>query len=587
MAHFTPSRPFCAAYLTPIPPHANLYEFDGSNKHNDGMIVHSETLEPPAPCRFPGPIYGLSADILFSIFALGTSCDEHGGNFPVIVSQVCRFWRKLALQNPLLWTKIRIGCSKLPPMGPLTGPLLPRASSFVIRSGQCPLDIKLNFSVVHSRPSLLERDLALYFRLVTHASVDLLASVHGRVRSLQVISDTEDITLFLSHKLLPLGMPLLESWTMGRGDPMRCLSVSPPVNPPQRFIEFDTSGQRGGWLGLEDHLRPITELLPRLRILQFSRTLASWSSWLISGLTSLTINHLPLNQRPPLLQLRYILKMNRDTLEVLELHGSLPRHWVADLYPISLPKLRHLRLGYLIQDEAVVILQNLEMPALQSLSLCDISTTVHRCRHSLSRMMDGIPINIIYPIPVEEELDSGYLFHFLHDSCQPLMANLQSLELINVRIFSAQEEFIEGEFPQAILPNHICAVQLLMCMTSLKTLTLDSPDPTLLHCLNQPVTIRSADKNVEPRKFYPGSGLLTLCIFNAEYDDLVDFLSNRTDVAFHVGDEFPKLPRLEFTLEQEEEEMFDSECYSEEGPVMLPWLTKCAAARIHPKVSFL
>ncbi|KAI6165440.1 hypothetical protein EDD17DRAFT_1439258, partial [Pisolithus thermaeus] len=62
--------------------------------------------------RSPPTIQHMPSDVLYYIFKLGVDNENADAKFPIMVSQVCSYWRRVALQCPLLWTKIHISSAR-------------------------------------------------------------------------------------------------------------------------------------------------------------------------------------------------------------------------------------------------------------------------------------------------------------------------------------------------------------------------------------------------------------------------------------------------------------------------------------------
>ncbi|KAI6028943.1 hypothetical protein EDC04DRAFT_2898895 [Pisolithus marmoratus] len=540
--------------------------------HGDYMVTFpapvalcppSEDAVPPAkvtslskPIRPLRAIQRLPSDILYYIFRLGVDNENADGNFPVVISQVCAYWRWVALQCPLLWTKIHICSTRaIALMGPVGGEVLPWASVFATRSASCPLDIKLNLRRLDAASIETREILLMHVHLVISTAVDFLAGVHDRIRSLDVVTDFKEVTFLMSYKLVPRGMPLLESWRIRFGSNSMTGLNSRSHSFFHLHPDFDAAGQRGRPKH-DIEQQTIGDLLPRLRNLQMSQVVANWAAWRIGGLTSLTIGHVHQSQRPTIRQLRAILTANSCSLESLELQGCLPELQVLRVPPIRLPKLSALRIGYFVQDEALCFLPHIDVPALKSLGLCDISLALHR-DHRRAILGTSIPSRTIYP-----ELDSSKLLHALYATRLPLLAQLESLELIQVHIYQTPDDVSQDWLCNQLRSHRVCAARFLLSMSSLKSLTLIGPDIGFLDALNAPLLTSDPETGKWVYSF-PGCQLATLRIIDAEYDDLVDFLLNRADHTHSpgaAGMELPAFDTLEFTLEAGMIPLFRAEC---------------------------
>ncbi|KIK99238.1 hypothetical protein PAXRUDRAFT_823003 [Paxillus rubicundulus Ve08.2h10] len=517
-----------------------------------------------------GPIYAMPIDILAYIFHLGTHFDRNNGvEFPILVSHVCKSWRNLALSTPRLWTTIFISSASIaewvtfPP-----GPVLPKASAFVIRSQRCPLRIRVEL-MVPARANLVDQVVSLFVRTLTTATIELIALVHDRVKTLHIETNVNDAVFMATFRLLSLGLPLLEDWRIDFGNADDSFKRRTWSVPNQTFAEFDASGLRRGWLGDGTPQLSMDASLPRLRALCLCGVRATWAHWSIRNLTSLSLSYMSIADRPAMHHLGDVLERNAASLEQLELFAMLPRKWAEDQMPrIILPKLRELRVGYADQNEAIGLFMVLEMPSLKSLALCDVPRTLHYMhqRDLKYRGFDtDIPIDITVPnLAPDSDSDSTILLCTLTRRCRSLMTQIQELELLHVLLDPQARLWADDVFAdQDVAAQFLCPLELLLTMHSLKNLVLSGADPAILQSLNQPLIFPAhAPEARKPRIFYCGSQISTLKVLEADYDDLVDFLYNRSEIARDL-EHSPLLPvfgRLEFSLELADMHSLQREC---------------------------
>ncbi|KAF9229794.1 hypothetical protein BS17DRAFT_763282 [Gyrodon lividus] len=523
--------------------------------------------------QVPGPIYAVPVDILVHIFHLGTHFDQENGiDFPIIISHVCRSWRNLALSTPRLWTTIFISSGSI--AGWVTfpaGPVLPKASAFVLRSQRCPLDIKVDL-MMPGRANLPDQVVGLFVRTLTTATIELIALVHDRVKTLVIATDVNDAVFMTTFRLLPLGMPMLEKWRIDFGDPKDSFKQRTWNVPNQAFSEFDASELRRGWLGDETQKLSVEASLPRLKALSLCGVRATWAHWSIGNLASLSLSYMSIADRPAMHHLRDVLEKNATSLEELELFAMLPRQWAEDQMPhIILPKLRALRVGYAHQSEAIAFFMALEMPSLKSLALCDVPRTLHH-GHRRDLKYRGfatdIPIDVTIPnLALDSDSDSTVLLCTLTRCCRSWMTRIEKLELLHVLLDPQPALWANDLFAGQASAQFLCPLELLVTMHSLKTFILDGADAALLQSLNQPLMLPAhlSDPewtNMPKHIFYCGSQISTLEILDADYDDLVDFLCNRTEIARHFQHS-PLLPvfgKLELSLEADDMYLLQQEC---------------------------
>jgi hypothetical protein len=569
-----------------------------------GRIMSMNSPDPFALCtvvqaglEFPqtyGPIYTVPIDILVYIFHLGTHFDQKDRvDFPIIVSHVCRSWRNLALNTPMLWTSVFISSASIaewvafPP-----GPVLPRASAFVIRSKRCPLHIKAQL-MVPDRANLDNQVVSLFVRTLTTATIELIALVHDRVRTMRIETDVNDAVFMATFRLLSLGLPMLEEWRIDFGNPNDSFKRRTWSVPNQTFAEFDASELRRGWLGDGTQQLSVDASLPRLKALGLTGVRATWAHWSIGNLTSLSLSYMSDADRPTMHHLRGVLEKNAASLEQLELFAMLPRKWAEDQMPrIILPKLRELRVGYADQSEAIGLFMVLEMPSLKSLALCDVPRTLHYM-HRRDLKYRGfntdIPIDVTVPfLAPDSKSDSTILLCTLTRRCRSLMAQIQELELLHVLLDPQHRLWADDVFAGQVAAQFLCPLELFITMHSLKNLVLSGADAAILQSLNQPLTLPAHSPGASmPQIFYCGSQISTLKVLEADYDDLVDFLYNRTEIARDL-EHSPLLPvfgKLEFSLELAEMYSLQWECQGKNIDLtMLARKVRCKALPI-PQVN--
>ncbi|KAG6333027.1 hypothetical protein ID866_6062 [Astraeus odoratus] len=562
MANCDMPSPFHSAYIGPIPSIVLRDPSDWNVTDIRQLAAQSQNMNPaakfiPPSSQYPPLIDCLPVEVLCYIFSLGTH-EGGNGNFPVVVSHVCRLWREIALSNPLLWTQIRISSTSIISLAMEEGEVVPRALAFARRSAHCLLDIKLDLtqSFFVDR-AVSDVYLHLHFHLLMSSAVDLLVDVHDRIRTLDVVTDYKELLFLISYRVVPLGMQHLESWKMSR-KPHKLKKLPLDSHHIYDIVEFDASGRRG--LSSPDS-DSMNKLLPSLRNLQMSEITCTWNTWHVGNLTSLAINRLELNQRPSISSLREVLSHNQNSLERLELYGSLPVQPLLSGVPIPLLRLRYLRLGYWQQEEALVLLPHLDIPGLKSLALCDLRGTVYR--ESLQKLERPQFFAHLAPrMVIQPDSDSSELLQVLSTTYSAILADLESLELTGVQILSASglrpRDWLYDMLPERL----ICPGRFLLSMPFLKTLTMDGSNAAFLHCLNCPISvdISSEGSDSDPLStsqfIFPVSQLSTLRILYAEYDDLVDFFFNRSE----LPGGYPVFNALEFNLDAGHVDLFKEEC---------------------------
>ncbi|KAF5378782.1 hypothetical protein D9615_006935 [Tricholomella constricta] len=136
-------------------------------------------------------------------FSPGSSSD------PMILAQVCRRWRGIALSTPMLWSSLRIVCN-------CGGQYIPLLKTWLKRSGTCPLTISLiqpyvGYYVDYHNPETVALMTAITSVLVTQASrwkvIDFRFAV-GIPPALTNI-DSKSLPILESAAILSRGEPTL------------------------------------------------------------------------------------------------------------------------------------------------------------------------------------------------------------------------------------------------------------------------------------------------------------------------------------------------------------------------------------------
>jgi hypothetical protein len=488
----------------------------------------------------------MPVEVMAYIFQLAAGFNRT--RYPVLVSHVCRSWRGLALNTSGLWTNIgiRLQCCCITQ----SRRELCRASAFASRSSLRALNIKMEI-VYNNRQSThgICQHLSCFI-----AGVKFIVGVRDRTKTLDVDSNFYATCTEISHELIPRGLPMLERFriTLGKGFPCtRTMRQSIPA------YLFDT-GSAWALSGPGSPQGQMNELLPRLTELSLTGTFAFWNFWAITNLTTLTINHLELPFRLHLHDLRYILMQNANSLERLELHASIRRPSESGLPSITLPRLRHLHLGFISQFEALEFLQALQAPSLKTLHLCDVPRMHHFQRRRSSANVPPLPVANLH---TGEDFDSSALLHSLCVTPPAFLTRIESLTLTSIYLIRQEPAWCTDVLTRSIPPSAVCPVRLMQTMTSLKTLTLHMPDNFFLQSLNFPIPVPGTETDAQPCWTYPASQISNLTITHLSYWDLKFFLSYRAEIVRHLArhpENSEKLPVLQhLTLGILEEDMHE------------------------------
>ncbi|KAI5989902.1 hypothetical protein EDD15DRAFT_2370199 [Pisolithus albus] len=292
-----------------------------------------------------------------------SECESDTGGLPfqLIISQVCRHWRTVALETPSLWTRIKVSCMDRPPYE--------RVNAFLDRSKSLPLEIYVDsespddLSDDEDPPAELSNaDLEkLFTLLVPHVPRWGSIDVH--------VTSYEDMYTFL--KML--------------SDP----SV-PPASQLQvlrlyHHEEFDGHLTSFPEPDFSDHFTIFNGSAPRLQNVSLWGVHVDWTqSWLHSpNLVELELAYHTPDVRPDWPTFSAMLRAAAPTLEKLCLESSgpsgSPHEWIVEPdtpewnvdanSPILLPKLIQLELAFIPPLEVISLLRKLCMPSLKVLAL--------------------------------------------------------------------------------------------------------------------------------------------------------------------------------------------------------------------------
>ncbi|KAN0133101.1 hypothetical protein V8E53_009131 [Lactarius tabidus] len=289
------------------------------------------------------PISLLPPDVFIAIFSLlclpGTS--YHFYHPTLLVSHVCHQWRKIALDQPLLWSHVNFTTQ-------------PGAAEILVRAKSAPLYLDANASYYHWYDVRF-----CTFRRELQARVPNICRLRTCARS-------NHLQTILEELVSPA--PTLENLLLSsdcRGNQRKRTRRRCPI--PDTLFDGST---------------------PRLSCLEIRYCDISWNSPLLKGLKYLEIHEPSANARPDLtVWLGTLEEMSQ--LKALTLHSASP---IAPPLPfdveraVTLPFLTHLDISGSPGDCALV-LAHLNLPALTSLCLSAITSQPRR---------DGVQILVPY-----------------------------------------------------------------------------------------------------------------------------------------------------------------------------------------------
>lgn len=371
------------------------------------------------PC--PSPIDTLPLEILSHIFILATytatSSSEESDSTPsfnaetvkspLIIASVSRYWRRVALNTPRLWTslcitmqmtrRVKDESSSRGNNSTATSLDTRHITNYLSLSRKYPLDVLIDardyewdFVEDGISPSSGPTSYNPPFSSQHMKTVlDLLLPHLSRWRSLSILTDTwapmHAALKSLNAPITQHGAPLLESLTL-----MRCndfVSFVPEFQPASLKSPYFLSNPKGPSSGSSSNI------LPRLRHLSLRGVHVDWTSLSIAlsasdaGLHSMELGSHCLDVRPTASEFRHLLASS-PSLKKLIVSGSGPSdpsHVThsstarkrsessesSSSVSVTLPKLADLTFGYRTLSDAHCLLQMIDAENLMSLTVED------------------------------------------------------------------------------------------------------------------------------------------------------------------------------------------------------------------------
>ncbi|KAG2353048.1 hypothetical protein BDR07DRAFT_1465900 [Suillus spraguei] len=421
----------------------------------------------------------LPEEIILHIFKLGVSCcnSQRRIDFAVSASHVCSSWRNIAFSCSSLWADITITADN---MHNVDGELsienasLLRAKEFALRSGVFPLSVRLK---------LFRTPNSVFIRQDATMIMNWLRQVLPRVKYLSVRCDTLQVARLVMTYLHATPMGTLETFKMKYGSTVLSFRQSLLPPPPIHFLFL--AGQN------EEH--PTVDFLPKLTRVEVSGFPVPWSQWSLTRLTSLSINFMTMHDRPSIDLLKYILTLNRETLEKVEIQGAILQFEnppSADDLPTKLPRLMDLTLGYISQWEAITYFIHFEAPALKHLRLSDISRPI-LAQYWPQQFKDGFNLSnpILHNMPALrpfEDFSSTTLLEILVDRW-PSILTIETLTLEHFTLTPPSSDYfleINDPLKQFYDPHVVLAHHMLKACSQLRRLALINPEECFIRALN-------------------------------------------------------------------------------------------------------
>lgn len=381
-----------------------------------------------------------------------SECDSDSGvlsPFQLIISQVCRHWRTVALETPSLWTTIKVSCMDRPPYE--------RVNAFLARSKSLPLEIYIDsespddLSDDEDRPvEFSKADLEkLFALLVPHVPRWGSIEVH--------VASYEHMYTFLK-------------------------TLSDPSVPPASQLqvlrlyhheEFDGHITRFPESDFCDHFTLFNGSAPRLQNVSLWGVHVDWTqSWLHSpNLVELELAYHTPDVRPDWPTFSAMLRATAPTLEKLCLESSGPSgspyewivepdtpEWNVDANdPVLLPKLIQLELAFIPPLEVISLLRKLCMPSLKALALnfddgdyTDLVTYLARSTTTAATTSIGAISTIEQPRSLLRGIESLKIAGLpcSEQSVEQMYSELVNLEALNLFMHHLPSPFFGNLHPQ-------------------------------------------------------------------------------------------------------------------------------------------
>ena len=260
-----------------------------------------------------------------------------------------------------------------------------------------------------------------------------LGQSHPRWRSLTVLTDTwAPMHTFLAYSTMFSSLPKLEQLSLNRCNAFTGLPDAPDPVPSDPIELFGGNAH-----------------LPRLRHVALAGVHVNYSCTGFEGLLSLDLRHQQYGVSPTIRQLRQLLQASPG-LQSLSLVALNPRSEGAeqdDGPPVFVPHLKNLTFGWWFVEDAVKLLEVLQLSAVENLVLEDIAPAllqhghfVHNSTPILDALtkMGNRPYDPAFPSSFPSHLHRLTVAGVLLDPeafsrFLPFFANLEELELRSVQ----------------------------------------------------------------------------------------------------------------------------------------------------------
>lgn len=293
----------------------------------------------------------LPSEIISNIFHLvvwSTNHPSEGVKQRLYLTWVCRAWRRLMVEDPMIWNAIWFH----------DAPPYDRSWEWFERAGSARLDIRLNevdpkWTSVQDHPKFTAEQMS--------DMLDRLFTKLSQIRMLVIIVDNWPPALTALQKLqtagnagIPIDIERLEIHRSG----VPYVWIGPG---------FDTQGHRDPAVLFGGQTR-------RLQYLCLSGIHIDFNDTPLSNLTTLDLRHIAIDSSPTLARFREILQ-NSPNLDKLTLDGCGPQpaERLLDHTPIELRNLKTFTLGSFNLPFACFILAQIHAPRVRDLTLMSMA----------------------------------------------------------------------------------------------------------------------------------------------------------------------------------------------------------------------
>lgn len=351
----------------------------------------------------------MSVEVISNIIRFVSRSSQDPISQSISISHVCGQWRQISLSMPFLWTSIFLSL-------PLSKGQLARATTWILRSRNYPLDIYMDFR----DPSWdWDETSHIFCSKAMDNIMRLLVSQASRWQSIELLTDTwAPIFTFLSCTVAIDSAPRLQTIRLARcneyfvaqGEAFRPANLALPV-----------AWFRGG------------TSLSHLRHVSLSGVHVDWTRAGLTGLQELELRYHAQDVMPTLSEFRRILCANVE-LERLVILGWGPRMDTIvedvcghdELQTIDLPLLEELEIGFVDVAYGINLLSLFTLQSLQALAVEDITFGIQLC----------------------ERQDYSRLFHRLAEMSATQRVSLSSLRELSLRSIHADDTSVRCLFGQ-------------------------------------------------------------------------------------------------------------------------------------------